>query len=46
LTFVSVDENGKPVETFEIVPETEDEKRRFDEALKRRKTRLENRPNN
>jgi acyl-CoA hydrolase len=46
LTFVSVDENGKPVETFEIVPETEDEKRRFDEALKRRKTRLANRPNN
>lgn len=46
LTFVSVDVNGKPVETFEIVPETEDEKRRFEEALKRRKTRLENRPNN
>lgn len=46
LTFVSVDENGKPVETYEIVPETEDEKRRFEEALKRRKTRLENRPNN
>ncbi|MDQ7817802.1 MAG: acyl-CoA thioesterase [Melioribacteraceae bacterium] len=45
LTFVSVDENGKPVETFEIVPETEDEKRRFEEALRRRKTRLENRPN-
>ncbi|MEW6509150.1 MAG: acyl-CoA thioesterase [Bacteroidota bacterium] len=45
LTFVSVDENGKPVETFEIIPETEDEKRRFDEALKRRKARLENRSN-
>jgi acyl-CoA hydrolase len=40
LTFVSVDENGKPVETFEIVPETDDEKRRFDEALQRRKNRL------
>lgn len=46
LTFVSVDDNGKPVETFEIIPETEDEKRRFDEALKRRKARLENRANN
>jgi acyl-CoA hydrolase len=43
LTFVSVDENTRPVETFEIVPETEDEKRRFEEALQRRKTRLEKR---
>lgn len=40
LTFVSVDGNGNPVETFEIVPETDDEKRRFDEALQRRKNRL------
>ncbi|MCX7798591.1 MAG: acyl-CoA thioesterase [Melioribacter sp.] len=40
LTFVSVDENGKPVETFEIVPETEDEKKRFEEALQRRQKRL------
>lgn len=40
LTFVSVDENGNPVDTFEIVPETDDEKRRFDEALQRRKNRL------
>ena len=43
LTFVSVDENGKPVETLEIVPETDDEKRRFEEALQRRKYRLEGR---
>lgn len=41
LTFVSVDENLKPVETFEIIPENDDEKRRFEEALKRRKARLE-----
>jgi len=40
LTFVSVDENGKPVQTFEILPETDDEKRRYDEALERRKKRL------
>jgi acyl-CoA hydrolase len=43
LTFVSVDESGKPVETFEIVPESDDEKRRFEEALFRRKTRLQDR---
>ncbi|MCL4550532.1 MAG: acyl-CoA thioesterase [Bacteroidetes bacterium] len=43
LTFVSVDENGKPIETFEIVPETNEEKRRFEEALKRRENRLGNR---
>ena len=40
LTFVSVDENGRPVETFEIVPKTDVEKRRFDEALQRRQRRL------
>ncbi len=40
LTFVSVDEDGKPIETFEIVPETNEEKRRFEEALKRRENRL------
>lgn len=42
LTFVSVDENGKPVDTNEIVPETDDEKRKFEEALQRRKNRLGN----
>lgn len=40
LTFVSVDENGKPVDTLEIVPESDDEKRRFEEALQRRKNRI------
>lgn len=45
LTFVSVDENGKPVDTFEIVPESDEEKRRFEDALNRRKARLESRPN-
>lgn len=43
LTFVSVDQNGKPVKTNEIIPETEDERRRFEEALKRREYRLQSR---
>jgi len=40
LTFVSVNDNGEPIETNELVPETEEEKVRFDEALERRKIRL------
>jgi len=44
LTFVSVDKGGKPIETYEIVPETEDEKRRYADALHRRQSRLKNRP--
>ncbi len=43
LTFVSVDKDGKPVKTNEIIPETEDERRRFEEALKRRENRLQSR---
>lgn len=43
LTFVSVDDNGKPVKANEIIPETDDEKRRFEEALKRRESRLQSR---
>ncbi len=42
LTFVNVDDNGKPAETFQIEPETEEEKRRFEEALQRRQNRLGN----
>lgn len=45
LTFVSVDEDGKPIPTREILPETEDEKRRFENALQRRENRLKNRKN-
>lgn len=43
LTFVGVDGKGKPVKTFEIIPESDEEKRRYDEALQRRKNRLSNR---
>jgi acyl-CoA hydrolase len=43
LTFVAVDNEGKPVPAAEAVPETEDEKRRYEEALIRRETRLRNR---
>jgi acyl-CoA hydrolase len=43
LTFVSVDNEGKPVTTIEAIPETDDEKRRYDEALTRRENRLKDR---
>jgi len=43
LTFVSLDENGKPVRASEVIPETEDEKRRYEEALQRRDARLKER---
>jgi acyl-CoA hydrolase len=43
LTFVSVNNEGKPLKTFEIEPETNDEKRRYKEALERRQRRLQTR---
>lgn len=42
-TFVGLDDDRKPVSAPPIVPETDDEKRRYDEALFRRNTRLEHR---
>jgi acyl-CoA hydrolase len=43
LTFVSVDGDGKPVRAIEAIPESEEEIRRYDEALKRRENRLKDR---
>ena len=42
LTFVSVDENLKPSKTNELIPQTEEEKRRYENAFLRRKNRLLN----
>lgn len=41
LTFVALDESGKPTPVEPLVPETEEEKHRYDEALRRRERRLE-----
>lgn len=43
LTFVSIDENGKPVPAPIAEPETEEELRRYEEALQRRENRLKTR---
>jgi len=40
LTFVAIDENGKPVAVPPVIPESEDEKRRYEEAGLRREYRL------
>ncbi len=39
-TFVSLDSNGKPKKSVPLVPESEDELKRFDGALRRRQLRL------
>jgi len=43
LTFVAVDRNGRPIEIPGVIPETPDEKRRYEAAERRRKRRLEER---
>ncbi len=43
LTFVGVDEDGKPVKAIQAIPESEDEKRRYEEAYRRRENRLKSR---
>ena len=40
-TFVATDEEGKPISVPQILPKTADEKRRHQEAEKRRKIRLQ-----
>jgi acyl-CoA hydrolase len=39
-TFVALDPNGKPRKVPELIPETEDEKKLFEGALRRRQLRL------
>ena len=43
LTFVAIDRNGKPIEVPRLVPETEEELRRYEAAKARRQRRLEER---
>lgn len=40
LTFVAIDQNGSPLPVPPLVPETEEEKQRFDGALRRRQLSL------
>jgi acyl-CoA hydrolase len=42
LTMVALDEQGRPVPIKKITPQTDDEKRRFEEAGQRRAVRLAN----
>lgn len=43
LTFVAIDERGMPVPVPPLMPETADEKRRYEEAQRRRELRLQHR---
>ncbi len=40
LTFVAIDQNGSPLPVPAIIPETEEEKKRFETALRRRQLSL------
>ena len=40
LTFVAVDQSGRPIEVSEAIPETEEEKQQYQKALQRRHLRL------
>jgi acyl-CoA hydrolase len=40
LTFVALDENGKPTEVARVIPETPDQRRRYEEAKARRQRRI------
>lgn len=39
-TFVAVDQNGGPIQVPELIPETEEEKQRYDGALRRKQLSL------
>lgn len=41
LTFVALDENDKPTQIPELILESENEKRRFEDAKKRREIRMQ-----
>ncbi|HEX2866197.1 MAG TPA: acyl-CoA thioesterase [Ignavibacteriales bacterium] len=43
LTFVSVDDDSMPVQAVKVIPETEEETLRYNEALQRRENRLKTR---
>ena len=43
LTFVALDDHGKPMAAPPVIPQTEEEKRRFEAAKKRRELRLKHR---
>jgi acyl-CoA hydrolase len=43
LTFVAVDRNGRPVPVPQVLPETDEQRRRYDAAQARRRRRLEER---
>jgi len=43
LTFVALDENGRPAPVPSVIPETDEEKRRYGEAGERREYRLSHR---
>ena len=41
MTFVGLNAEGRPTPSPQVIPETEEEQRRFDEALQRREHRLD-----
>ncbi len=43
LTFVALDERGRPAAVPQVIPESDDEQRRFANALRRRELRLQHR---
>ncbi len=42
ITFVAIDQNSKPVPVPPVIPETEDEKKRFEDGKRRREERIKN----